>query len=78
MPEHSRDHIMHAAKSAHGTFRDLELYLPTYLPTLASDRALQKLYAMLPTFQICSRIETFQTVSNYLRLTFSLLPLRAS
>lgn len=59
-------------------FRDLELYLPTYLPTLASDRALQKLYAMLPTFQTCSRIETFQTLSNYLRLTYSLLPLRAS
>lgn len=68
MPEHSRDYIMHAAKSAFSRPRAI----PTYLPTLASYRALQKLYAMLPTFQICSRIETFQTFSNYLRLTFSL------
>lgn len=67
MPEHSRNYIMHAAKSAHGTFSRPRA-IPTYLPTLASDRALQKLYAMLPTFQICFRIETFQTVSNYLRL----------
>lgn len=39
MPEHSRDYIMHAAKSAYGTFsrpRAIPTYLPTYLSILSS------------------------------------------
>lgn len=60
-------------------FRDLELYLPTYLPTLASDRALQKLYTMLPYFPKPapgSRLfKLFQTTCDYI---LSLLSLRAS
>lgn len=48
MPEHSRDYIMHVAKSVYGTFSRPRA-IPTYLPTLVSDRALQKLYTMLGT-----------------------------
>lgn len=72
MPDHSRNYIMYAAKSAHGTFSRPRA-IPTYLPTLASDRALQKLYAMLPYFPnlLQDRIFSnfFQTTCDYILST---------
>lgn len=72
MPEHSRNYIMYAAKSSYGTFSRPRA-IPTYLPTLASDRALQKLYVMLPNFlkpTLGSRIfKLFQTSCDYILST---------
>lgn len=64
MPEHSQDYIVHAAKSAYGTFSRPQA-IPTYLPYLASDRALQKLYAMLPYFPNMLQDRDF---SNFFKL----------
>lgn len=71
MPEHSRDYIMHVAKSSHGTFSRPRA-VPTYLPTLASDRALQKLYTMLPYFPNLLQDRDFLNLFKLPATTFSL------
>lgn len=79
MPEHSRNYIMHAAKSVHGTFsrpRAIPTYLPTYLSILLSTAKAICDATYFPKPAPGSRLfKFFQTTYDYM---LSLLPLRAS